>query len=116
MILGAGGGIYWMEHGNKEVYQAVQDKVEEVKEVVQEPTEEDKRLAEIMKVKEQEAKLELKRDMLKEEYASGTAEFEARIKKLNEEKAAYDKEKSSEIKSAEAELANFIKATSVSKN
>lgn len=113
MILGAGGGIYWMEHGNKEVYQAVQEKVEEV---VQEPTEEDKRLAEIMKVKEQEAKLELKHDMLKEEYASGIAEFEARIKKLNEEKAAYDKEKSSEIKSAEAELANFIKATSVSKN
>lgn len=112
-----GGGIYFMEHGNKETYQAVQEKVEDVKEIVTpEPTEGEKRLAEVMKVKEQEAKLEVKRDMQKEEYAKGKAEYETRIKALNDEFVGYKTTKEAEIKATEAELANFIKATTLSEN
>lgn len=95
----------------------VEDKGQDIGQVIrQEPTEEELRLSELMKVKEQEARLEVKRDMQKEELATKSAEYKQKLSELQSEFDAYVKDKNAEIKETEAELASFMKATAVSKN
>lgn len=116
-VLTVGGGIYYMEHGNKQTFERAQEVVEDVVESVpHEPTEEEMRLAELMEIKEQEAKLEVKRDMQKEEQKVKVEDYKTRIASLQKEYDTYVASSSAEIKSTEAELANFIKATSMLKN
>lgn len=81
-----------------------------------EPTEEEKRLAELMKIKEQEARLEVQLDLQKEELAAKEAEFDSAIAALEKERDDYVAAKEGEIKATEAQLADFIKNTAVSRN
>lgn len=91
------------------------ESAEKVTEVTK-PTKEEQRLADLMKIKEQEAKLEVKRDIQKEELETKSAEYESKIAALKAEYSGYVETKNSEIKATEAELASFIKATVESKN
>ena len=83
---------------------------------IKEPTEEEKRLSELMKIKEQEARLEVKRDIQKEELKAKSAEYEQELATLEAEYKGYVEEKTADIEATESELASFIKATSMSKN
>lgn len=85
-------------------------------EPVKELSAEDKEYEEIMKVKAQEAKLEAKRNVQKEELRIKRDEYDAQIKALQKERDEYVSTKEAEIKATEAELASFIKATALSKN
>lgn len=106
VVLG-GATVGYMKMTEPETY--TQEIIETVKEqIVPEPTEEEKLFAERMKVKEQEARLEVKRDMQKDELAAKSAEYEAQIATLKEEYAAYTTAKETEIKATEAELASFM--------
>lgn len=114
VVLG-GATVGYMKMTEPETY--TQEIIETVKEqVVHEPTEEEKLLAERMKVKEQEARLEVKRDMQRNELKIKSAEYEEQIATLKKDYDAYTTAKEAEIKATEAELASFIKATTLSKN
>ncbi len=113
------GGIIWLGYFSPlttTVVTTTQEVIENVTPEVKEPTAEEKQFAEIMKVKEQEAKLEAKRNVQKEELKVKSADFEAQINALKAERDAYVSQKETEIKATEAELASFIKATALSKN
>lgn len=101
------GGITYK---NKEVQYEAPIQAQEVMEVAvpNEPTAEELLFAEKMKIKEQEARLESKRDVQKQELEAKSAEYDARIAELQKEYDAYVDQKEIEIKSTEAELASFI--------
>ena len=114
VVLG-GATVGYMKMTEPETY--TQEIIETVKEqVIHEPTEEEKLLAERMKIKEQEARLEVKREMQKDEFAEKSAEYEEQIATLNKEYEAYTTATEGEIKATEAKLASFIKAMALSKN
>lgn len=114
VVLG-GATVGYMKMTEPETY--TQEIIETVKEqVIHEPTEEEKLLAERMKIKEQEARLEVKRDMQKDEFEVKSAEYEEQIATLKKEYEAYTTATEAEIKATEAELASFIKAMALSKN
>lgn len=114
VVLG-GATVGYMKMTEPETY--TQEIIETVKEqVIHEPTEEEKLLAERMKIKEQEARLEVKREMQKDEFAEKSAEYEEQIATLKKEYEAYTTATEAEIKTTEAELASFIKSTTLSKN
>lgn len=81
-----------------------------------EPTAEELLYAEKLKIKEQEARLEAKRDIQIQELDAKSIEYSAHIAELQKEYDTYVAQKEAEIKETEAELASFIKATSLSKN
>ncbi len=115
IVLGILGGIMFFKKSEPVQYiQQVADSV--TPELPKEPTAEELLFAEKMKIKEQEARLETKRDVLKEQFETGSAEYESKIAALKAEFAAYASSSQAEIKTTEAELASFIKATSMSKN
>lgn len=119
------GGItiayFYFNHSDEVTYvQEIKDTVSLAPVPVKEPTAEEKaeaiQFAEIMKIKEQEARLEAKRNVQKEELRVKSADFEAQIEALKKEYTSYTTGKEAEIKATEAELASFIKATGLSKN
>jgi ribosome recycling factor len=116
MVVGVLGGITYL-YMNKPVTYTQEIIIPQVKE--EEPKEvsaEDQHFAELMKIKEQEARLEAKVQVKKEEFDVKDAEYTAKIAELQKEYDSYVATAEADIKASQAELASFIKATSLSKD